>query len=468
MPSGEPGGDPGVPQAAETAGAARPGSPAASPAQFPAESTDSPAPAPFPVPTVAPFPAPAPAQFPAASPVQFLVPAPPPFPDTVAPLPPPSPGNLAPLPPMAPSAARGPGGWFGSRARLGRRGWTIAAAGVAVVALVAGLIVWSPWTPSPPSAVRVAGSTASTVEITWTASGGIASPDHYLVLRDGQQVGSVPASETSFTDQDLTPGTTYDYVVVAAGLVQSGHSAVVSVTTPAPSPVGLTVTRITHSTVALHWSPPGNAPVPDLYKIYNGPEQIDTIEGTVTTYTDTHQQPGSTFQYAVVAQWGNHTSKPSASAAGETLNLPVTGAAPVHVVTTTVPGNGFALSVGYHWDDVWGFSGTCSGDSCSISADVGIRWYQQYQSNPYTVTLRGSGGTYSGTAPVPVAEEPKCGGSVTTSDTVTLTITAKGPVVKGTWQAWTGTMVYNEALALASNGGYCPAATWRFAVTTTS
>jgi len=314
----------------------------------------------------------------------------------------------------------------------------------------------------------VTGATASTAEITWTASGGIASPDHYLVLRDGQQVGSVPASETSFTDQDLTPGTTYNYVVVAAGLVQSGHSAAVSVTTPAPSPVGLTVTHITHSTVALHWSPPRNAPAPDLYEIFNGPDLVDTIEGTVTSYTDAHQQPGNAFQYSVVAQWGNHKSRQSAPAIGELLALPVSGAAPVSVATTSVPGNGFSLSVGYHWDDVWSFSGTCSGDSCTISADVGIKWYQQYQSNPYTVTLRGSGGTYSGTAPVPQSEEPKCGGSVLTSDTVTLTITAKGPVVKGAWQSWTGTMVYYEALATTSNGGYCPAGTWKFAVTASS
>jgi hypothetical protein len=49
----------------------------------------------------------------------------------------------------------------------------------------------------PPSAVRVTSPTATTAEITWAASTGISSPGHYLVLRDGQQVGSVPAGAPS-------------------------------------------------------------------------------------------------------------------------------------------------------------------------------------------------------------------------------------------------------------------------------
>ena len=372
--------------------------------------------------------------------------------------------------PDSQAPAHGPGRRRGLHVPMSRRGWTMTVAAVAVAALVAGLIVWSPWTPSPPSAVRVTGSTATTAEISWAASSGIASPDRYLVLRDGQQVGSVPASATSWTDHGLSPGTTYDYAVVAAGLVQSGRSAAATVTTPAPSPAGLAVTHVTYSTATLHWSPPGNAPVPDLYQIYNGPDLVDTIEGTVTSYTSTNQQPGNAFQYTVVAQWGNHKSAPSAPALGELLALPVSGTVPVSVVTTNIPAGDSSLRLGYHWDDIWTFSGNCPGDSCAISADIGIRWYQQDQSNPYSVTLRGSGGTYSGTGQVPKGDVTRCGTgptSVPTSDTVTLTITAKGAVVKGAWQAWTGSMVYSTSSAVTTNGGYCPAANWRFAVTAT-
>jgi len=366
--------------------------------------------------------------------------------------------------PDSPARAPVPGRLGGLRVRLGRRAWTIAAAGVVVAALVVGLVVWSPWMPNPPSAVRVTASTATTAEITWAASSGIASPDRYLVLRDGQQVGSVPASATSWTDHGLSPGTTYDYSVVAAGWLHSGPSPAATVTTLSPSPVGLAVTHVTYTTATLHWSPPRNAPVPDLYEIYNGPDLVDTIEGTVTSYTDTHQEPGNLFQYQVIAQWGNHKSAPSAPALGELLALPLSGSVPVTVVTTSVPGMGASLSVGYHWDDVWTFSGTCPGDSCMISGTVGIKWYPAYQSYEYPITLRGSGGTYSGTAQQPNATHCK---STRLTDILTLTVTAKGRVVKGSWLAWTGTMVLSEPPA-SSGSFYCPAQSWRFAVTGTS
>jgi hypothetical protein len=386
--------------------------------------------------------------------------------------PPYGPGGPAPALPYGPGGPgqRGPGRRR-LRIRLDRRGWTLTVTGVAVIALVVGLIFWEPWKPNPPSAVRATASSATTAQVTWAAAGGITSPDHYLVLRDGQQVASVPASSTSWTDHGLSPGVTYDYRVIAAGWGQSSPSAAATVTTLIPSPVGLTVTHVTYSTVMLRWSPPGDAPAPDLYEIFNGPDLVDTIEGTVTTYTDTSQQPGNTFQYSVVAEWGDHKSAPSAPALGELLSLPVSGSVPVSVVTTSTPGNGASLSVGYHWDDVWTFSGSCPGDNCAISADIGIKWYTQYQSNPYTVTLHGSGGTFSGTGQVPKDDVTRCGtssSSVPTSDTVTLTIKAKGPVVKGAWQAWTGTMVYHSSSATLSNGGYCPAVNWEFAVTTTN
>jgi hypothetical protein len=362
--------------------------------------------------------------------------------------------------PDSPAPARGPGRRRGVRVPLGRRGWAIAVSAGVVVALVAGLVVWSPWQPSPPSAVRVTGSTATTAEISWAASGGIASPGRYLVLRDGQQVGSVPASATSWTDHGLSPGTTYDYTVAAAGWGQSGPSAAAIVTTPAPSPAGLAVTRITHSTATLHWSRPRNAPVPDLYQIYNGFDLLDTIEGTVTSYTNANQQPGTVYQYSVVAQWGDHKSAPSAPALGEQLALPVSGSVPVSVVTTSTPGGGASLSVGYHWDDAWDFYGSCPGDICKISAYVGIRWTQRYQSYQYPITLHGAGRTYSGTAQVNATH---CQ-SVQVTDTLTVTITSTGAVVNGAWQAWTGTMVVDSPL-VASGSTYCPAQSWRFAIT---
>jgi hypothetical protein len=119
----------------------------------------------------------------------------------------------------------------------------------------------------------------------------------------------------------------------------------------------------------------------------------------------------------VTAQWGNHKSAPSAPAPGEVLAAPLSSAAPVSVVTTNVPGGDASLRVGYHWDDVWDFSGTCPGDICAIPATVGIKWNPAYSSDEYPITLHGSGRTYSGTAQVNATH---CK-SVQVTDTLTLT-----------------------------------------------
>ena len=345
----------------------------------------------------------------------------------------------------------------GVRIPLGRRGWTITTAGVVAAALIAGLIVWSPWKPDPPSAVHVTSPTATTAEITWAASTGISSPDHYLVLRDGQQVGSVPGGATSWTDHGLAPGTSYQYTVVAAGLVQSGPSAAVTVTTLAPSPVGLAVTHVTYTTATMHWSPPGDAPAPDLYQIYNGSHLVDTIEGTVTSYTDSHEEPGNYFQYRVIAQWGDHKSRPSATAEGDMLYAPLSGSVPVTVRATSVASGWTGPKVGDHWDDNWVVSSACPGDKCTISANIDISGVAGLP-----ITLHGSGSTYSGTAPAPGAAT--CLSTKEKNDTLTLTITAKGAVAQGAWQAFTGTIVLN-APPTATSAGSCPAASWTYSVT---
>src|SRR5207244_2808748 len=91
-------------------------------------------------------------------------------------------------------------------------------AAVAAVGLVAGLLIWAPWHESPvaPTAVHAQSPTATQVLVSWTPSKGGATVDRYLVLRDGAQVGSVPASRTSYLDDGLVPGTTHRYTIIAA------------------------------------------------------------------------------------------------------------------------------------------------------------------------------------------------------------------------------------------------------------
>ena len=123
-----------------------------------------------------------------------------------------------------------------------RKTWIIALSAVVVAGLVVGLIIWAPWhqVPVAPAAVHAQSPTATVVLVSWTPSQGGTTVDHYLILRDGKQVGSVSGSQMSYTDSGLAPGTVHEYTIVAtSGTQRSSPSEAIEVTTLAPSPVGL-------------------------------------------------------------------------------------------------------------------------------------------------------------------------------------------------------------------------------------
>jgi hypothetical protein len=352
--------------------------------------------------------------------------------------------------------------------RFGRRARIAALAVVVAAALIAGVAVWAPWALSPPAAVRATSPTASTAVISWTASAGVFGPDHYLVLRDGQQVGQVTASATSYTDHGLAPGRTYHYTVIAAGLANSGPSARATVRAATPSPAALAMSQVTHTTVTLRWSAPPNAPTPDHYVIYNGTTVVTTVPGTTMSYTDKAQTAGASFNYDVVAQWGSASSAPSAAASGQTLAPPLSPPVPVHVATTSVPGNGWVGEpVGYSWDDQWSAASACNAGSCRLTITLSLvpPGAEGYRQVPVTMHPSGSGGAYTGSGK---ARMTYCGGAppkgTPETDTFKLTMTpARGSVLNGAWGAWTGAVVLH-APALTVATGTCPEGTWTFAL----
>lgn len=349
-----------------------------------------------------------------------------------------------------------------------RRALVASLGGLVVAALIAGLVVWSPWKPGTPADVRAISPTATSAVVSWHApGGGIASPSSYLVLRSGRQVGSVPAGTISWTDHGLAPGATYHYTVIAAGLVRSAPSATATVTTITPSPVRLTA-RPSHTTVVLHWARSPLGPAPDHYVISNGTTVVATVPGTTTSYTDRGQSPGTSFQYTVVARWGNYLSGPSASASGATIAAPLNSEVPVHVNTTSSPGSSWGLIVvGYHWDDTWSAAPACTSSDCPVmKMMISIGPSGTYQDASFPVTLRGSITGYSGTTTAKVTGCKTSTSVIPYTNVITLALTpSEGKVRNGAWTAWTGTMTMTAPYMDAGNGYYCPSGTWTFAVT---
>lgn len=87
-----------------------------------------------------------------------------------------------------------------------------------VVAVVAGILVWnalSGGTESPglqaPTGLQATSVGYDSVTLGWESPG--EAPSMFIIVRDGQELGRVPGTETLFTDVGLQPGTEYRYTV---------------------------------------------------------------------------------------------------------------------------------------------------------------------------------------------------------------------------------------------------------------
>jgi chitodextrinase len=89
--------------------------------------------------------------------------------------------------------------------------------------------------PSVPAGLTVANHTVSSIDLNWTASTDDVAVTGYKVYRDGTQVGTTPTA--SFSDSNLTAGTTYTYTVAAydAAGNDSAQSSGLQATTDANS-----------------------------------------------------------------------------------------------------------------------------------------------------------------------------------------------------------------------------------------
>jgi hypothetical protein len=348
-----------------------------------------------------------------------------------------------------------------------RSRWPIfALVGVVVVGLIVGLIVWAPWhkVPVPPAAVHGQSPTATSVLVSWTPSSGGATIDRYLILRDGTQVGSVPASQTSYLDQGLAPGATHRYKIIAeSGTQRSQPSASVVVRTITPSPVMLAAGQVSYTDAEFAWSPPPNSPTPSGYTIFVNGAQAATLPGGLTSYNATGLQLATTYQYQVVAEWGDTKSARSPALTVTTLSAPLQGAVPLEFKTLTTPGGGASLKVGETWSDSWTFNPSCTGDHCTLATDAAFA-PPGFARRPFTVNLTGSGTVYTGST---LAYISYCG-SVHVQDTVILRLSANsGGVDNGAWNSWGGTMDLNSPYVTAGSQ-YCPAQSWTFALTGTN
>lgn len=383
------------------------------------------------------------------------------------PAPPPTPPLMQTAPPVPPAGATPAAGAPHSRGR--KFLWVWVGLGITtVVALVAALLVWSPWSagaPPRPTGVTVS-STAGTATITWAAAEGGTPVTQYLLLRDGEQIATVTGSSTSYVDEGLVPGSSYSYTVVAqGGDKQSPPSTAVVTTTPTPSPTNLRVTGRTITTLTLRWDAPANSPTPDRYVIVrtDGLRTIGSVSGSRTTYRVTGLALGTRYAYRVIAYWGDSPSDASAQAAASTIKPAVkaarlAGSLPLRIKVTATGGG--TLSKGKTWTDTWRFAPVCKNGACTTVLHGDIT-PPGTSTHSFNVRLVRHGAVYTGSTRAHVTH---CGPSPFTTDVhSTLNVTIRvlsGHIVNGRWMAdrWQGTLRMDSPYTSAGMY-YCPAQT---------
>jgi hypothetical protein len=286
-------------------------------------------------------------------------------------------------------------------------------------------------------------------------------PDRFTVLNAGSELGSVPGSATSFVVEDLVPGATYGFRVIAlAGDRRSYPSPEAFATFLAPSPgeVAWDPATATLDSITITWTPPAGAPAPNEYTVIRGGNPVATVPGAETSYTDTGLLPATDYPYRVRASWGFELSEPTPIVVARTLEPPVeearlTGAYEVTITIDKAPGGG-SLTAGTSWSDTWTIVPACDAGPCDVTVEGSIR-PPGFTRHDFTMPLAREAGNYSGRT---AAHITHCQTVDVTNDlTLRLTVETSG-VDESSWVArtWSGTLTIASPYTKVG-GYYCPA-----------
>ena len=223
--------------------------------------------------------------------------------------------------------------------------------------LSAELSVTTPAVPSPPTAITVTRTTASSIALRWTDTSDI--EDGFQIYRSTgtgaltlvTAVGSddTPSPSTdSFTDTGLTPGTIYNYVVRAFNVSGFSDSASLTATTLLTAP-SLFTAQESGTTATLYFTEAAGATSFNVYRGTSaGQETLLASNVTASPYVDSTLQTGVTYFYYVTAVNG--------------LAMPVPNeSSPSSEVTTTFTGGGTFTWSGGGTDNNWSTAGNWVG-----------------------------------------------------------------------------------------------------------
>lgn len=188
--------------------------------------------------------------------------------------------------------------------------------------------------PSTPSGLSATAVSATRIDLSWNASTDNVGVVGYKIFRDGTQIATT--SSTSFSDNGLSPATSYSYRISAydAANNESAQSSQATATTAgipdteAPTkPSELTATAVSSTRINLSWNVSTDNVGVAGYKIYRDGSLIKIT--IFRTYSDLNLTPSTTYTYTVKAyDAASNESPASHSASATTDNLQVDSVAP--------------------------------------------------------------------------------------------------------------------------------------------
>lgn len=189
--------------------------------------------------------------------------------------------------------------------------------------------------PAVPAGLAAVALGPNSMALTWLASQdgedgtGV---DGYTLYRDGEEIGTVDSSTLSFSDEELTPATGYQYSAVAfdtAGNISAKSAEVTGRTAPplavpdvtAPSvPTGVSTTVTGSKLVRVTWAAStdnsGGSGVKN-YRIYRDNSLLATVNASTLAYNDNAVSAATGYSYKVSAldNRGNESARSIAAPA---------------------------------------------------------------------------------------------------------------------------------------------------------